>query len=121
MEAIPSIEERLTFLERGMGEMTRMMRDIVGRSPSIPCSSALQSTQSISTPDASNEGSPFTHCTPNPGRQFQELQSEFFGGIEAANPQLLGDMTTKGIIVSGLSLKLMQVYAAFLSELQWPS
>lgn len=110
MEAIPSIEERLTSLERSMGEMTRMMREIVGRSPSISCSSASQLTHGINTPDASHDDTPFTHCTPKPGHLFQELQSEIFGGSEAANPQLLGDMTTKGIIDSGLSLQLMRLY-----------
>lgn len=120
MEAIPSIEERLSSLERSMGEMTRMMREMVDRSPSTSCSSTSQLTQSVSTPEAPpSEGSPFSNFAPKPAHLFQELQSEFFGGSESRNPQFLGDPAAKGVIDSGLSLKLLQLYVHRLTVFQW--
>lgn len=95
-----------------MGEMTRMMREMIDRSTSMSCSSTSQLTQGISTDEASSVGSPFPNFVSKPVHLIQELQSEFFGGNETANPQFLGDLVTKGIIDSGLSLKLIRLYVS---------
>lgn len=115
MEAIPSIEERLTSLERSMGEMTRLMREMIDRSPSTSYSSASQSTQSINLDEASSEGSTISHFLPKPAHLIQELQSEFFGEADAPNTQLPGDLVTKGIVDSRLSMKLMQLCVPLLN------
>ena len=113
MEAIPSIEERLTSLERSMGEMTRMMREMMDRSPCIPQSSTSQSSHSVNMDEASSEGSTVSHFVPKPAHLFQELQSEFFGEAETPNTPFPGDLVTKGIIDTSLSLKLVQLCVVF--------
>lgn len=97
--------------------MTRMMREMIDRPPSVSCSSTSQLAQSINTDDSSNEGSPFPAFVPKPAHLMQELQSEFFGDSDTANPQHLGDLVTKGIVDSGSSLKLIQLYATLFEQL----
>lgn len=109
MEAIPSIEERLTSLERSMGEMTRMMREMIDKSPCTSYSSTSQSSQSASMDEMSSDGSTISHFVPKPVHMIQELQSEFFGEADSPNTQLGGDLVTRGIIDSRLSMKLMQL------------
>ncbi|KAK1144224.1 hypothetical protein N8T08_005637 [Aspergillus melleus] len=111
--AIPSIEERLTSLERSMREMTGMLRQIINQPPSISSMSAPQLTQSTNTEEtASIEGNQFSPFLPKPIRLIQELQSEFFGEPSCITPSspFCGSNMEKGIIDSKLSLKLMQLF-----------
>ncbi|PYI03370.1 hypothetical protein BO78DRAFT_322789 [Aspergillus sclerotiicarbonarius CBS 121057] len=111
--AIPSIEERLTSLERSMREMTGMMRQMLAHSPALANGSIPHLTKSIITDEtASMEGSPSSPFLPKPVRLIQDLQSDFFG--EADSPPvespLSGDGVAKGAIDSKLSLKLLQTF-----------
>ena len=111
--AIPSIEERLTSLERSMREMTGMLRQIINQPPSISSMSAPQLTQSTNTEEtASVEGNQFSPSLPKPIRLIQELQSEFFGEPSGFTPStpFCGSPMEKGFMDSKLSLKLMQMY-----------
>ncbi|KAI9037913.1 Zn(II)2Cys6 transcription factor domain-containing protein [Aspergillus affinis] len=111
--AIPSIEERLSSLERSMREMTGMLRQIINQPPSISSMSAPQLTQSTNTEEtASIESSQFSPFLPKPIRLIQELQSEFFGEPNCITPSspFCGSNMEKGIIDSKLSLKLMQLF-----------
>ncbi|PLB54853.1 Zn(II)2Cys6 transcription factor of proteolytic enzymes [Aspergillus steynii IBT 23096] len=111
--AIPSIEERLTSLERSMREMTGMLRQIINQPPSIASMSAPQLTQSTNTEETvSIEGNQFSPFLPKPIRLIQELQSEFFGEPSVLTPStpFCGNSMEKGFIDSKLSLKLMQLF-----------
>lgn len=83
--------------------MTRMMREMIDRPPSLAWSSASH------TDEASSEGSPLPHSAPQPAHLIQELQSEFFGEAHVSNVRLVGDLVTAGIIDSNLSWKLIQL------------
>lgn len=83
--------------------MTRMMREMMDRPPSLAWSSASH------TDEASSEGSPLPHSAPQPAHLIQELQSEFFGEAHVSNVPLVGDLVTAGIIDSNLSWKLIQL------------
>lgn len=63
--------------------------------------------------EASSEGSTVSHFVPKPAHLFQELQSEFFGEAETPNTPFPGDLVTKGIIDTSLSLKLVQLCVVF--------
>ncbi|GKZ27270.1 hypothetical protein AbraCBS73388_004047, partial [Aspergillus brasiliensis] len=83
--AIPSIEERLTSLERCMREMTGMMRQMLDHSPGFTNAALPHLTKSIITDEtASMEGSPSSPFLPKPVRLIQDLQSDFFGEAETS-------------------------------------
>ncbi|KAF7618811.1 C6 zinc finger domain protein [Aspergillus flavus] len=111
--AIPSIEERLTSLERSMREMTGMLRQILNQSPSVSNISVPPLARSVHTEEtASIEGNSFGPFLPKPVRLIQDLQSEFFGEtnrIPVESP-FLGNSFEKGILDSKLSLKLVQLF-----------
>lgn len=111
--AIPSIEERLTSLERSMREMTGMLRQILNQSRSVSNISVPPLARSVHTEEtASIEGNSFGPFLPKPVRLIQDLQSEFFGEtnrIPVESP-FLGNSFEKGILDSKLSLKLVQLY-----------
>ncbi|KNG81366.1 C6 zinc finger domain protein [Aspergillus nomiae NRRL 13137] len=111
--AIPSIEERLTSLERSMREMTGMLRQILNQSPSVSNISVPPLARSVLTEDtASIEGNSFGPFLPRPVRLIQDLQSEFFGEtnrIPVESP-FLGNSFEKGVLDSKLSLKLVQLF-----------
>lgn len=89
--------------------MTRMMREMVDKSPCVSYSSTSQSSHCVSMDEASSDGSTILHFVPKPAHMIQELQSEFFGEVDSPNSQSGGDLVTKGIIDSRLSMKLMQL------------
>ncbi|KAB8072941.1 transcriptional activator of proteases prtT [Aspergillus leporis] len=111
--AIPSIEERLTSLERSMREMTGMLRQILNQTPSVSNISVPPLARSVHTDEtASVEGGSFGPFLPKPVRLIQDLQSEFFGEtthIPVESP-FLGVSFEKGILDSKLSLKLVQLF-----------
>ncbi|KAI9931267.1 hypothetical protein MW887_010929 [Aspergillus wentii] len=111
--SIPSIEERLASLERSIGEMTRTMRQMMDRSPSMSSASTSQLARSVATDEtASYDGSPPSPLVPKPVHMIQELHSEFFGEMDGfgAGANFSSDIVSKGIIDSKLSLKLTQLF-----------
>ncbi|PYH40359.1 transcriptional activator of proteases prtT [Aspergillus saccharolyticus JOP 1030-1] len=107
--AIPSIEERLTSLERSMREMTSMMRQMLDQAPATPTAIPSYWTRGTNADDGtSSEGSPSSPFLPKPVRLIQDLQSEFFG--EAENSSYLRESVAKGGLDSKLSLKLLQLF-----------
>ena len=111
--AIPSIEERLTSLERSMREMTGMLWHILNQSLSVFNISVPPLVRSVH-PKAtgSNEGNSFGPFLPNPVRLIQCLQSEFFGEtsrIPVESP-FSGNSFEKGILDSKSSYELVQLY-----------
>ncbi|KAE8350821.1 transcriptional activator of proteases prtT [Aspergillus coremiiformis] len=111
--AIPSIEERLTSLERSMREMTGMLRQILNQSPSVSNISVPPLARSVHTEEtASIEGNSFGPFLPKPVRLIQDLQSEFFGETTRVpvDPPFLGNSFEKSILDSKLSLKLVQLF-----------
>lgn len=108
--AIPSIEERLNSLERGMGEMIHLMRQMVHQ-PS-PVSSSPQSFAARSVDEAApNDSSPVPSFTLKPVQLIRDLQIECFSGRDnlSSDVDLLGDVVSQGIIDVKLSLKLIEL------------
>ncbi|OQE22099.1 hypothetical protein PENFLA_c013G10457 [Penicillium flavigenum] len=109
--AIPSIEERLVSLERGMGEMIHLMRQIVNRSPSMPCSPTFQ-TRNHSIDGTSSSDSMSSSFYPlKPAQLIRDLQAECFGERDhLSDADILGDIVTQGIVDSKLSVKLIELF-----------
>ncbi|KAJ9221994.1 transcriptional regulator family: Fungal Specific TF [Paecilomyces variotii] len=111
-----SIEERLSSLERSMGELTNMMRQMIERFPNPSNSPASRSTgwsQTTELDDSrSEEGVHLSLYVPKPVHLIRELQSEFFGRKEdfASEAHLLGDIVSKGLIDSKLAKRLIQLF-----------
>ncbi|CAI7570568.1 unnamed protein product [Penicillium palitans] len=112
--AIPSIEERLVSLERGMGEMIHLMRQMVNRSPSMPCSPTLQ-TRNNSLDGASSSDSMSSSFYPlKPAQIIRDLQAECFGERDHfSDADILGDIVTQGIVDSKLSVKLIELFVEY--------
>ncbi|KAJ9487373.1 hypothetical protein VN97_g5955 [Penicillium thymicola] len=112
--AIPSIEERLVSLERGMGEMIHLMRQIVNHSPSMPCSPTLQ-TRNNSLDGASSSDSMSSSFYPlKPAQIIRDLQAECFGERDHfSDADILGDIVTQGIVDSKLSVKLIELFVEY--------
>lgn len=108
--AIPSIEERLVSLERGMGEMIHLMRQIVNRSPSMPSSPTFQ-TRNHSIDGTSSSDSISSSFYPlKPAQLIRDLQAECFGERDHfSDADILGDIVTQGIVDSKLSVKLIEL------------
>lgn len=108
--AIPSIEERLVSLERGMGEMIHLMRQMVNQSPIISGSPSSHVARSIDETVTSECGtvSPFTL---KPVQFIRDLQIECFSERDnfSADGHLLADVVSRGVIDSKLSLKLIEL------------
>lgn len=92
--------------------MTRMMREMIDRSPSMSQSSS-DSAHSINMDGASSESSTISYFVPKPVHLIHELQSEFFGDADTPNTPFPGDIVTKGIIDTSLSIKLVQLCVVF--------
>ncbi|KAI1833840.1 transcriptional regulator family: Fungal Specific TF [Penicillium roqueforti] len=112
--AIPSIEERLVSLERGMGEMIHLMRQMVNRSPSMPCSPTLQ-TRNHSIDGISSSDSMSSSFYPlKPAQLIRDLQAECFGERDQlSDADILGDIVTQGIVDSKLSMKLIELFVEY--------
>jgi hypothetical protein len=108
--AVPSIEERLVSLERGMGEMIHLMRQIVKSSPSMPCSPTFQ-TRNHSIDGTSSSDSMSSSFYPlKPAQLIRDLQAECFGErAHFSDADILGDIVTQGIVDSKLSVKLIEL------------
>ncbi|KAL1999876.1 hypothetical protein VTN02DRAFT_3858 [Thermoascus thermophilus] len=115
-----SIEERLSSLERSMGELTSMMRRILEHSPNPSRSSPSRSTmlaRRFEVEDSpAEEGVHLSLYVPKPVHLIRELQSEFFGAKEdfTSEAHLLGDIVTKGLIDSKLAKRLIRLFVEHL-------
>ncbi|KAJ5155225.1 Transcriptional activator of proteases prtT [Penicillium capsulatum] len=113
--AIPSIEERLVALERGMGEMMHLMRQMINQSSNAggsPSSQAMRS-QSVDESTANDQGPP---PTLQPVQFIQDLQVELCGERDHLSETDLGDVVSSGVIDAKLSLKLMELYVTASAE-----
>lgn len=114
--AIPSLEERLVSLERNMGEMMHLMRQMVNRSPRMPPSPASQATGSISMDETGScESGPSSLFILKPAQLIRDLQAECFGERNhfSTDVDIVGDVVTQGIVDSKLSLKLIELCVDF--------
>lgn len=121
--AIPCLDERLISLERSMGEMARMMRQMMDQSSSnVSCASSSHFSRSPHHDGPlSAEGASLLSIwplsLPKPVRLIRELQSEFFGttdnsySLDTVTHHGMGDVFAKGVIDSKLSEKLIRLYA----------
>lgn len=110
--AIPSIEERLVSLERGMGEMINLMRQMANQSSNASGSPNSHVTRSLD--DSSSEHGQVPSFSLKPVQLIRDLQIECFNGRDnyAPDVDLLGDIVSQGIIEAKLSLKLIELYAS---------
>ncbi|KAJ5928665.1 Transcriptional activator of proteases prtT [Penicillium verhagenii] len=110
--AIPSIEERLVSLERGMGEMIHLMRQMVNQPPAISTPNFPSRNNSI---DGSTDSAP--GFTLKPVQFIRDLQVECFGERDQfpAEGDLLGDVVSQGIVDAKLSLKLIELFVDYFS------
>ncbi|KAJ5105269.1 hypothetical protein NUU61_002616 [Penicillium alfredii] len=114
--AIPSIEERLVSLERGMGEMINLMRQIVNQSPNLSSSPTSQLLRNNSIDDTSSCDSGLTSLfTLKPAQLIQDLQAECFGERNhfSTDADLLGDLVTQGVVDYKFSLKLIELFEEY--------
>lgn len=108
--AIPSIEERLVSLERGMGEMMHMMRQMMNKSPRTSPSRHGSRNNSIDEA-ASNDNTSGPHITLKPVQFIRDLQLECFGERNqfSSETEVMGDVVSQGIVDAKLSLKLIEL------------
>ncbi|KAJ5959195.1 uncharacterized protein N7479_006345 [Penicillium vulpinum] len=112
--AVPSIEERLVSLERGMGEMIHLMRQIVNRSPSMSCSPTLQARSDSIDGTSSNDSMSSSFYPLKPAQLIRDLQAECFGERNhLSDADILGDIVTQGIVDSKLSMKLIELFVEY--------
>ncbi|EPS29021.1 hypothetical protein PDE_03967 [Penicillium oxalicum 114-2] len=112
--AIPSIEERLVSLERGMGEMIHLMRQMVNQ-PS-PVAGSPPSLGARSVDDVtSNDGWSASSFTLKPMQFMRDLQTECFRDQLSTEADLMGDVVSQGIIDAKLSLKLIDLFIEYFS------
>ncbi|KAJ5129309.1 transcriptional regulator family: Fungal Specific TF [Penicillium bovifimosum] len=111
--AIPSIEERLVSLERGMGEMIHLMRQMVNRSPSMSCSPTSQ-PRSNSVDGSGSESMSGSFYPLKPAQLIRDLQAECFGERDhSAEADILGDIVTQGIVDAKLSHKMIELFVEY--------
>ncbi|OKP11751.1 Transcriptional activator of proteases prtT [Penicillium subrubescens] len=106
--AIPSIEERLVSLERGMGEMIHLMRQMANQSSTVAGSPHSHGTRSVDDV-ASGDNWPVPSFTLKPVQFIRDLQIECFRDQLSTEADLLGDIVSQGIIDAKLSLKLIEL------------
>lgn len=111
--AIPSIEERLNSLERGMGEMIHLMRQMVNQSSTTGGSPHSHATRSVDEA-ASCDSVPVPSFTLKPVQFIRDLQMECFSRRDnfSSDVDLLGDVVSQGIIDVKLSLKLIELWVS---------
>ncbi|KAJ5726733.1 Transcriptional activator of proteases prtT [Penicillium malachiteum] len=111
--AIPSIEERLVSLERGMGEMINLMRQIVNQ-PHAASSPIFPTRNNSIDEAASDNGAAFTL---KPVQFIRDLQLECFGDRDqfSSENEMLGDVVSQGIVDAKLSLKLIELFVDYFS------
>ncbi|KAJ6127332.1 Transcriptional activator of proteases prtT [Penicillium sp. IBT 18751x] len=111
--AIPSIEERLVSLERGMGEMINLMRQMANQSSNA--SGSPNSHVARSLDDSSSEHGQVPSFSLKPVQLIRDLQMECFNGRDnyPTDVDLLGDIVSQGIIDAKLSLKLIELFVEY--------
>lgn len=107
--AIPSIEERLVSLERGMGEMIHLMRQMVNQPPQNAGSPNCPTRNNSIDEAAPNDNGP--GFTLKPVQFIRDLQVECFGERDqfSTEGEILGDIVSQGIVDAKLSLKLIEL------------
>ncbi|KAJ6072641.1 hypothetical protein N7467_010726 [Penicillium canescens] len=112
--AVPSIEERLVSLERGMGEMIHLMRQMVDRPPGM-FGRLNSQARSGSIDEASNDSVSASLYPLKPAQLIRDLQAECFGERDhfSSDDDILGDIVTQGIVDSKLSLKLIELFVEY--------
>ncbi|KAJ5090237.1 Transcriptional activator of proteases prtT [Penicillium argentinense] len=115
--SIPSIEERLLHLERGMGEMIHLMRQMVNHTSTIAGSGSPRSQVSRSVDESAGENGALPPFTLKPVQLIRNLQVECFNGRDNLTPDtdLLGDVVSLGIIDAKLSYKLIELFIEYYS------
>ncbi|CAG8421507.1 unnamed protein product [Penicillium salamii] len=113
--AIPSIEERLVSLERGMGEMIHLMRQMVNHSPTTSSSFTWQARSNSIDGTVSNDSALSPLYSIKPAQLIRDLQVECFGERDhfSADADILGDIVTQGIIDSKLSVKMIEFFVEY--------
>ncbi|KAJ5164585.1 uncharacterized protein N7500_006415 [Penicillium coprophilum] len=112
--AIPSIEERLVSLERGMGEMIHLMRQMVNRSPSMSCSPTSQARSNSIDGTSLSDSMSSSFYPLKPAQLIRDLQAECFGERDHfSDADILGDIVTQGIVDSKLSMKLIELFVEY--------
>ncbi|OQD73307.1 hypothetical protein PENDEC_c016G00619 [Penicillium decumbens] len=113
--AIPSIEERLVSLERGMGEMIHLMRQMVNQPSNASGSPNPYAAGGLD--EASNENGPVPSFCLKPVQLIRDLQSECFNRRDnfSTDVDLLDDVVSRGIIDAKLSLKLIELFVEYFS------
>lgn len=108
--AIPSIEERLNSLERGMGEMIHLMRQMAHQSSTAGGSPHSHAARSVDE-TVLNDTQPVPSFTLRPMQLIRDLQVECFSGRDnfSSDVDLLGDVVSQGIIDVKLSMKLIEL------------
>ncbi|KAJ5168961.1 Transcriptional activator of proteases prtT [Penicillium canariense] len=109
---IPSIEERLVSLERGMGEMIHLMRQMVNQPSTISDSPHSQAGRSVDEAHLDKWSPSFTL---KPVQFIRDLQIEYFRDQFSSEADLLGDVVSQGIIDAKLSLKLIELFGEYYS------
>ncbi|KAJ5302813.1 Transcriptional activator of proteases prtT [Penicillium atrosanguineum] len=111
--AIPSIEERLVSLERGMGEMINLMRQMANQSSNASGSPNSHAARSLD--DSPSEHGQVPSFSLKPVQLIRDLQIECFNGRDnyTTDVDLLGDIVSQGIIDAKLSLKLIELFAEY--------
>ncbi|KAJ5669397.1 Transcriptional activator of proteases prtT [Penicillium macrosclerotiorum] len=112
---IPSIEERLVSLERGMGEMIHLMRQMVNQPLNVSGSPHSHTTRSVDETTSSGDNWPMPPFTLKPVQFIRDLQIECFRDQFSAEADLLGDVVSQGIIDAKLSLKLIELFVDYFS------
>ncbi|KAJ5216309.1 Transcriptional activator of proteases prtT [Penicillium cinerascens] len=114
--AIPSIEERLVSLERGMGEMIHLMRQMVNQPSNASGSPSSFAGRGLDETSNENNG-PVPSFSLKPVQLIRDLQIECFNGREnfPTDVDLLGDIVSQGIIDAKLSLKLIELFVEYFS------
>lgn len=103
-----------------------MMRQMSERqSPNLSSSAMSHSSASYDLDESVvSDGSAYSSSfNPKPIHWIRELQAEFFGdsdGLSMSPPHLMGDIVSRGIIDTKLSVKLVRLYA-YVSSSFFPS
>ncbi|CAI7606907.1 unnamed protein product [Penicillium bialowiezense] len=113
--AIPSIEERLVSLERGMGEMIHLMRQMMNRSPNMSSSFNSQARSNSIDGTVSGDSVSSSLYPIKPAQLIRDLQVECFGERDhfSADADILGDIVTQGIVDSKYSVKMIEIFVEY--------
>ncbi|KAJ5322861.1 hypothetical protein N7452_011150 [Penicillium brevicompactum] len=113
--AIPSIEERLVSLERGMGEMIHLMRQMVNRTPNMSSSFESQARSNSIDGTVSGDSVSSSLYPIKPAQLIRDLQVECFGERDqfSTDADILGDIVTQGIVDSKICVKMIEFFVEY--------